>query len=377
MAERQYTTLVDALQDVPDPRKRRGQRYPWPLLLTLVATAVVSGQAHGRAISQWVHEHVDELEPVLATAPGRVPSEATLRRVMQTVAVVALDACLSAVRPAGEPATTPGGLIGVAMDGKEVRGVRAHGRIVHLLGLVRHDGIVLAQMAVAQKTNEIKAAPVLLRSHNLRGHVVTVDALLTQRGLARQIRRQGGHYLMAVKDNQPELLAASTTLFTDPPWLVEERAREVWQAGTVEKGHGRLETRTLMASTTLNDYLDWPGLGQVLQRTCRRVLLASGEVTEDTSYALTSLRPDQASAATLATLWRGHWTIENRVHHVRDVSFREDATRAYVGHTAHAFASLHNAAVNLFRLVGWTRIADALRHFGAHVHRALTLVGAG
>ncbi|MDQ3548450.1 MAG: ISAs1 family transposase, partial [Chloroflexota bacterium] len=199
---------------------------------------------------------------------------------------------------------------------------------------------------------------------------------LTQRALARQIRQQGGHYLMAVKDNHPTVLEAIRTLFTTPPWLAHERADEVWDTQTVDKAHGRVETRTLLASTMLNRYLRWPALGQVLQRTCRRIQLATGKVTEDTSYALTSLTPDQASPAVLERLWRVHWTIENRVHHVRDVAFGDDATRAWVGNTAHALASLHNALLILFRAAGWQRIPDALRHDGARVERALMLIGA-
>ena len=113
----------------------------------------------------------------------------------------------------------------------------------------------------------------------------------------------------------------------------------------------------------------------MLQRTCRRVQLATGEVTEATSYGITSLTPVEASPAVLECLWRGHWTIENRVHYVRDVSFSEDATRAYVGNTAHALASLRNAILNLLRDRGWTRIPDALRHHAARVDRALALIG--
>ncbi len=379
MDHEEYTTLVAALRSVPDPRKARGQRYPWAMLLTLIAAALASGQPHGRAIGQWVHEHADALGDVLAGAPGRIPSEATLRRALQAVDVVALDAGIAALWPATDQPVTAesaGTLVGVAIDGKAVRGVRAHGRVIHLVSVVRHDGRVLAQAAVADKTNEITAAPRLLADQPLQDRVVTMDALLTQRALARQIRQQGGHYLMAVKDNQPTLLDAIRTLFTVPPWLPHEREAEVWQTQTVDKGHGRVETRTLLASTTLNGYLRWPALGQVLQRTCRRVHLATGEVTEDTSYAITSLTPQQASPTVLERVWRGHWTIENRVHYVRDVAFGEDATRAWVGNTAHALASLRNALLMLLRAAGWHRIPDALRHYGARVERALTLIGA-
>lgn len=374
----EYTTLVDALRSVPDPRKARGQRYPWAVLLTVIAAALASNQPHGRAISQWVREHADDLGDVLAAGPGRIPSEATLRRALQAVDVVALDTCVQALWPATERPVAEraaADLVGIAIDGKAVRGVRAHGRVVHLLSLVRHDGRVLAQTAVADKTTEITAAPGLLAAQPLHGRVITMDALLTQRALARQIQRQGGHYLMAVKDNQPALLNAISTLFTVPPWLPAERPHEVWEAQTIEKGHGRLETRTLVASTSLNAYVRWPALGQVLQRTCRRIQLATGAVTEETSYAITSLTPDEAAPAVLERVWRGHWTIENRVHYVRDVAFGEDATRAYVGNTAHALASLRNALLNLLRAAGWHRIPDALRHHAARVERALELIG--
>ena len=113
-----------------------------------------------------------------------------------------------------------------------------------------------------------------------------------------------------------------------------------------------------------------------MQRTCRHIHLATGEVTEETTYAVTSLTPAEAGPAALARLWRGHWTIENRVHHIRDGSFGEDAIRAYVGNTAHALASLYNAALHLFRAAGWTHIADALRHHGTRVERALSLISA-
>lgn len=371
----EYTTLVEALRDVPDPRQRRGQRYPWWMLLTLIAAAVVSGQQHGRAIGQWVREHADDLAEVLAAANGRVPSEATLRRTLQAVDVVALDA--QVLQVGVRPAAAAPALVGLALDGKEVRGVRPHGRVLHLVSLAEHSGIVREQTAVVDKGSELGAAPALLAARDLRGMVITVDALLTQRRLAEQIIRQGGDYLMAVKDNQPELEAALRTLFTAEPWLVHEWGAEVWRHTTTEQGHGRLEERTLTASTTLNDYLDWPGLGQGLCRRRRWIELATGEVHQQVRYAVTSLRPQRATCRQLARLWRGHWSIENKVHHVRDVSFGEDAIRAYRGNTAHALASLHNAAVNLLRQAGWRQIADAIRHHAAHTHRALRLIGVG
>jgi predicted transposase YbfD/YdcC len=235
---------------------------------------------------------------------------------------------------------------------------------------------VLAQAEVDAKANEIVAAPRLLAGRDLRGTVTTVDALLAQRALARQIRAQGGHYLMAVKDNQPATAAAIAELFDAPPWLPHERAREYATHRTIGKGHGRLETRVLEASPTLNDWLDWPDVGQVLRRRCTRVNRKTGRVSEEVTCGVTSLRPEQASAAHLEALWRGHWAIENRVHYVRDVTMGEDAGQARTGSTPPALATLRNAAISLLRSHGWTNIADALRHYGAGTARALTLIGA-
>jgi predicted transposase YbfD/YdcC len=226
--------------------------------------------------------------------------------------------------------------------------------------------------AVADKSNEITAAPRLLAGRDLRGTVTTVDALLTQRELARQIRQQGGHYLMVVKANHPDLLAAITTLFGTPPPPAAADAAE--QVSTCDKGHGRLDLRTLERSAALNTYLDWPEVGQVLRRTCQRVHLATGELEEEVTYGVTSLAPAEASAAQVEAVWRGHWTIENRVHRVRDATWGEDASQVRVGHAPQALAALRNGVLSLLRALGWTQIADAIRHYGAYAHRAIALL---
>jgi predicted transposase YbfD/YdcC len=379
----QYTNLRTALAAVPDPRCRRGQRYPWPVLLTLIAAALVSGQQSLRAIGQWVAEHAAEVGPLLELPPGRVPSAATLRRAVRAVDLTALEAQITAFvaalpappppAAASAPPVSPLPWTGLALDGKAVRGANRHGAQVHLVGLVRHDDArVLRQVAVAEKSNEITAAPRLLAGWDLRGTVTTVDAMLTQRALATQIRAQGGHYLMVVKANQPELLAAITTLFAQPPLPAASDAAA--SVSTCDQGHGRLDVRTLERSAALNDYLAWPAVGQVLRRTCQRVDLATGEITEEVTYGVTSLPPDAATVAQVEALWRGHWTIENRVHRVRDVTWGEDAGQVRRGHAPQALAALRNGLLSLLRALGWTQIADATRHYGAFAHRAIALL---
>ena len=260
------------------------------------------------------------------------------------------------------------------MDGKAVRGAQAQGAKVHLVSLVQHGtGLVRKQVRVREKSNEITAVPVLLEGLDLHGTVTTMDALLTQRTLAQHILDQHGHYLMVVKENQPALYAAIELLVRVPPPPAETDHLD--QVTTVEKGHGRLETRTLERSCAVNDVVDWPGVGQVLRRTCQRIRLKTGEVSEEVSYGITSLGWQEAGAAEVEALWRGHWGIENKVHYVRDVTLGEDAGQVHVGQAPHALAALRNGILNLLRNQGVASIADALRHYGASVHRAFELIG--
>ncbi len=372
-----YTTMMEALAELPDPRARRGVRFPWRLLLGLVGAAMVAGNRHGRAIGQWVREYADTLIALLEPEGGKLPSESTLRRALRDLDPAQLQARLSRLAIDGAREDGDGRLRGQSMDGKQVRGCGAHGRLMHLLGMARHeDGAVLTQVEVGSKENEIVAAPQLLKGLELVGTVTTMDAMLTQRRIAQQIRSQGGHYLMVVKDNQPGMRDAIAELFEVESWMPSEIGTRYWKYESTGKGHGRLETRTLECSTVLPGWLDWPGPGQVLRRTCERVMLVTGEVEREVSYAVTSLLPAQAGARELEGYWRGHWAIENRVHHVRDVTMGEDAGQAYTGSTPQALAAFRNSLIGLLRRSGWKSIADALRHYAAHPGKALAFVGA-
>jgi predicted transposase YbfD/YdcC len=362
------------VSQVADPRQQKGQRFSWSFLLHVILAAVASDQRSAHAIAHWISLHADELRQYLRPPRPEMPSESTLKRVLRQIDVAALERHLT--RFTQTPSGPPVPLRGLAVDGKELRGVRAHGRRVTLVSLVEHtDGRVLAQRAVAPRRGEVSAARPLLR-RNLSGVVVTADALYTQRKLARQIRAQRGHYLMVVKANQPELYEAIALLFAQPPWTRHEQTQEYAQVIMRSRGHGRREQRRVECSTALNHYLDWPGLGQVLRRQCVRVNRRTGEVQRQTRYAVTSLKPEQAGPAELERLWRGHWTIENRVHRVRDVTMGEDAGQLRKGNAPQVLAALRNALLNLWRRQGCHNIADALREHAASVSRALQLIGA-
>jgi len=385
MDQEECNTLMGVFQGIPDPRKARGQRYPWLFLLALVAAALAGGQQTGHAVAHWISLHAEELHQRLRPPRASTPSESTLRRVLRGLDIAVLEQrlashaqCLAALAAEQGVITTTTGevLQGQAIDGKEVRGVRAYGQPLHLLSLVQHgSGRVLTQVAIEAKRNEITAAPQLLAGRELRGTVTTMDAMHTQEDFAQQILDQHGHYLMVVKKNQSELYNAIAFLFEQPPWLPRQKAAEYQVYRTSEKGHGRLERRVLEASPSLSAYLDWPGVGQVMRRHYERIILKTGEISSEITYGITSLPFSAVDAAALEQLWRGHWTIENRVHRVRDGTMREDAGQIHAGHAAHTLAALRNAILNLFRQYGWTNIADAFRHYAASVQDCLDLIG--
>lgn len=368
MDAQEYSGLLDALARVPDPRQARGKRYAWGYVLALIAYGVACGQTNAHGIWHWVSEHESYLVERLKPARVQVPSEPTIRRALQRVDVTALEESLNQWQGG-----VPGELVAQAMDGKVLRGTSAGGQPVRLMGLVEHrTGTVRCQGPVGPHGGEVGAACALLAGRSLLGTVTTLDAGLAQRRLVGQILAQGGDYFAVIKGNQPDLRGDIALLFADVPLRTETPLASYRHTC---KGHGRLETRTVRASSALNDYVRWPGVGQVVERTCRRVDLRTGQTREATHYAVTSLTPAQATARELETIWRGHWKIENGLHYVRDVTLREDAHRAWRGSAPQAMAALRNAILARFRSAGWRPIADAVRHYATHPDAALCLVG--
>lgn len=218
------------------------------------------------------------------------------------------------------------------------------------------------------KEVELTVAPRLLAAINLRHRVVTFDALHTQRTTAAQVCRQGGDYFMAVKQNQPELFAGIKLLFDEPP------PGEVFARSLRRDRHGdRSEERELLASTALTGYLDWPHLGQV----CRieRRVTRRGQTSVEVRYAVTSLGPTAAGPDRLQHLWRGHWSIENRLHWERDVVLGEDGSQVRTASAPEVMAALRNLALGLLRLARVDNVAAALRRNARHPHAALAMMG--
>jgi predicted transposase YbfD/YdcC len=384
MDREQCITLMRHLEAVPDPRHARGKRYEWRVLLAILCAGLISGQKMIWGIADWARHHASEMIELLEIRKQRIPSAATFYWVLNTVGVARLEEEIAklglAVKEAGcggEGVTMADGAVlhGQAVDGKDVRGARAHGRPTFLVSQVCHEsGIVLDERRVDEKTNEITVVPELLAGRDLHGIVVTLDALLAQRTLAQQILDQGGDYLMVVKENQPQLCQAIELLFQAPPLCKgeEERLKYTRQ----RKLHGRLETRILETSAMLNEYVAWPGSQQVLRRTYQAVDLRTGQVFRRVTHGITSLSRQRASPRHVEAFWRGHWTIENCDHYVRDETFGEDRCQLHTGNAPQALAALRNGVLNILRYLGWHSIPAAMRRYDASVHDALQAIGA-
>jgi len=231
---------------------------------------------------------------------------------------------------------------------------------------VPKQGLVLVEAKVDQKENEIVVAPEILKQVNLKGVIVIADAMHTQRETSQQILQGGGEYIWMAKGNQARTLWAIQKLFVHEACNLKNGAplsKDIHTAETVNKGHERREKRTIWTSTELDDYLKWPGVGQVFR--IERAIWHEKHhgYTRHIVYGLTSLTPEQASPKKLLALVRQYWEIETGLHYRQDVTLKEDATRLTLGNADHTMAILNNAVIGLCLQNGFRNLAQARRRF--------------
>jgi hypothetical protein len=308
-------SLVEYLAQLPEYRQARGKRHPLLALLLLVCVAMLCGARGQSAIADWGRYRGQPWLSRLGFTRRGAPSQPTLSRLFRAVPHATVEAVLGRWAEQALRLCPPaaGELEGVAVDGKRLRGSAKQGASdAHLLSAFSHRlKVVLGQVGVPDKTNEIGAADDLLLALVLEGRVVTADALLTQREVARTILASGGDYPLAVKENQPQLHADLVAAFAP----AADDTGLVGTACTVDAHGGRVEQRRLVASTALTGYSDWPGLRQALMVERRVIHKATGRMLrQEVAYAATSCPPGRATPEQLLRLWRGHWGIENQLH---------------------------------------------------------------
>lgn len=326
------------ISQVTDPRQQAKVVHRLDEILLLCLCAVVSGSESFVDIAEYGEEKLKFLRTLAPFVHG-IPSHDTLSAVFRALDPDEFGRAF---------ATWVGGLSGrvdgaiVAIDGKTVRGSKAGGTSpLHLISAWCDDlGLVLGQQASGHRTNEVKDIPVLLDLLSLQGAVVTLDAMGCQRDIAAGIRGKGADYVLALKGNQG-LLHEDVRL-----WFEEREQPNTRQCQTVDENKGRVETRIYTQCGTI-DWLrrrhpGWPDLASIGRVVSIRE--SGGRTTRQTRYFISSLPAD---AARFARAVRGHWGIENRLHWVLDVTFRDDDSRVRKDHAPKNFAVIKHAAMNL------------------------------
>jgi predicted transposase YbfD/YdcC len=346
-----------ALRGLPDPRRRQGQRYPLRTVVVTALMAMVCGcddaesmEAWGKANEGWLGTFVElphgtPSQDVFLSVLGALDPKAFQQVYQSWASLVTLRLGKSGSH--------------IAIDGKTSRrsASRAENKApIHTVSAyLAGAGLVLAQTQVKDKENEILAIPEVLAALDLRGATVTIDAIGCQTTITESIVERGGDYVLPVKDNQPTLHHEVLETFTEADdsrrRSVDEPVRpEILEYEETEKGHGRLETRRVRVSTSLDWVLSkdrFRGLGFVAEVTRERTVLASGKTSFETSHYIGSGTPK--SAAHVARVIRDHWAVENSLHWVLDVAFREDDARHRAKNAAANMTTLRHFALGLVK----------------------------
>lgn len=370
-AER-LSSLYEFLRGLPEYRSARGIRHGLPTVLAIALAAKLAGVRGVVAVGEFAARLTQrQLAAVRGFySPSRqryvAPSVASFHRILSRIDPDLLDDALGRFI---DRRRAPGGAL--AVDGKSALPVWGNDRM--LVAAVEHSsGLVCGQEESSGAGGELEGARRLLERIDIEGRVVTLDALHTQLATARLVVEQGGDYLMTVKSNQQAMLDDLRAFDWDQKTVRQS------QCETLDKGHGRIETRrcrVLSLDPVSEDYVSMPHRRMAFRIERERKTLRSGKTTTETVHGITSLAPERAGANEILALNRGHWEIENRVHYVRDTSYDEDRNRVREGALRRNLACLANAAISIIRLDGrFPYLPQAHRHYAARQGDAMRQV---
>ena len=353
-------------------------RYSLGVILTLIVLAKICGEDQPSGIAEWAKHRTEMLVELLKLRRKVMPHHSTYRRILAEVVYVEELEHINQDYLSGKKAF--GKQVLVAIDGKVLRGTLddlQQGTYL-LAAYLPVEGIVVTEVAIEGKGSEIAAAPKVLQSIDLRHKVVIGDALHTHKELSRQIVAGGGEYIWFVKGNQPQVEEDIRLWFepdVQPIPGMSFPPKDFERDTLINKGHGRIEKRTITVSSQLKDFLTWPYLEQVFMLERRFTSTKTGEVQQQVVYGITSLSRAEITPDRLLQMTRSYWGIENGLHYRRDVTLLEDRTRMTKGRMGQAMACINNLVLGILLHRHKSRyIPSARRFFDAHPQDAFALI---
>jgi predicted transposase YbfD/YdcC len=345
----------DVLGELPDPRRAQGRRYPLRSVVVISLMAVVCGCDDAEAMEAWGRANESWLEGFLSLPHG-APTQDVFLSVFAALDPKAFEAVLRSWAALLRSRLVAMGKH-IAVDGKTSRRsfdrAADQGPLHTVTAFLSGSGLVLGATKTERKSNEITAIPELLRLIDLRGATVTIDAMGCQTEIAQTIVEGGGNYLLAVKENQPTLHQEVVETFTEAAdgrkRTIDEQPRpQVETFEEVEKGHGRIETRNTILCRDLawvSTADRWKAIAFIAVVLRERTVLATGTTSTERAYYIGS--DPTADVQQVAKGIRQHWAIENGLHWVMDLGFREDEARHRAGNAAQNMTTLRHFALNI------------------------------
>jgi predicted transposase YbfD/YdcC len=357
MTAKPTASIIHHFSSIKDPRVNRQKKHQLQDIFFISLCAMICGADNWVAIEEFGLAKEAWFTELLGLEHG-IPSHDTFGEVYAAIDTDQFSACFS--RWVADLASLTEGEV-IAIDGKCLRrsvDKASKKAAIHMVSAwAQHNNLVLGQVKVDDKSNEITAIPQLLSRLDIAGAVVTIDAMGCQKKIAEQIKRQGGDYVLSLKGNQGTLHDDVLTFFTSS---LSPAAASVSYDGE----HGQIETRTIRATSDiawLQERHEWQGLQSIIAVTAKREI--GDKVAEETRYFISSL--DANDPKRLERVVRAHWAIENNLHWVLDIAFDEDSNRTRKGHSAANLAVIRHIALNLIKAEKTSKVGVKIKRLKA------------